>query len=246
MPKLTHTNDAYGHEIYDYLSGNFNAYEIVERDDGYIDISSGPSSYFAEYKNWISNEKKAIKLAKGKVLDIGCGAGRVMKYLDGNGFEVVGLDYSPLAIKTCRERGFSALVNSSITAINKQMGIFETFVMFGNNFGLFASFNRARWLLRKMYAMSSTGARIIATTCDPYGTSLPEHLAYHKLNRKRGRMCGQLRLRIRYHKYQSPWFDYLLVSVKEMEKILKGTGWQISEIFDKNTPLYSVVLTKKD
>lgn len=244
MSKISTSQDAYGYEILDYLNGVPHIYEIVERDDGYIDISSGPKSYFAEYKNWSSNEKKAIKFARGRILDIGCGAGRVLLYLKNKGCDVAGLDNSPLGIEVCRKRGIKKLFCRPATQIGSDMGQFDTFVMYGNNFGLLGSFKRARWMLRKMYHMSLQNARIIATSCNPGDTTLKEHLQYHKLNRKRGRMIGQLKLRIRYKKYCSTWFDYLMVSEKEMRKILKGTGWVLTKVFDENKPIYSVVIEK--
>jgi len=41
--------DAYGHEFVDYLNG-ITGSEIVERDDGYIEVSVAARDYFAEYK----------------------------------------------------------------------------------------------------------------------------------------------------------------------------------------------------
>ncbi|MEZ5358093.1 MAG: class I SAM-dependent methyltransferase [Candidatus Zixiibacteriota bacterium] len=244
MPKSKSITDAYGREIYDYYNGDRKAYELVERDDGYIDLSTGPSVYFAEFKNWSANEKQAIKFARGRVLDLGCGAGRVLLHLKSKGLDAAGLDTSPLALDVCRKRGLTNLYQRSITKMGKDMGQFDTFVMFGNNFGLFGSFKRARWLLKKMYNLSSDNARIIATTCDPGNTTFEPHLQYHKLNRKRGRMIGQIRLRIRYRGYKSSWFDYLLVSEKEMRDILKSTGWELKKVFDVNAPIYSVVIEK--
>ena len=73
--------------------------------------------------------------------------------------------------------------------------------------------------------MTSSKGRIVAMSSDTYRTDNPDHLAYHARNRERGRMSGQLRLRVRYKKYAMPWFDYLIVSKVEMESILEGTGW---------------------
>ncbi|MDG6899020.1 MAG: class I SAM-dependent methyltransferase [Nitrososphaerota archaeon] len=42
---------------------------------------------------------------KGKVLDVGCGAGRVALYLQGWGLDVVGVDNSPFALRVARLRG---------------------------------------------------------------------------------------------------------------------------------------------
>jgi hypothetical protein len=93
--------------------------------------------------------------------------------------------------------------------------------------------------------MTPDEARIIAETRDPYGTDDPCHLAYHKLNRKRGRMSGQLRIRIRYKTYATPWFDYLLVSKDEMRAILDGTGWQVTRFMDTADPAYVAAIIGK-
>ncbi|MDP2650044.1 MAG: methyltransferase domain-containing protein, partial [bacterium] len=50
-------------------------------------------------------EKDAMKFAGGRVLDIGCGGRRHSLYIQKKGFDVVGIDNSPLAIKISRLRG---------------------------------------------------------------------------------------------------------------------------------------------
>ena len=58
-------------------------------------------------------------------------------------------------------------------------------------------------------------------------------------------MSGQLRIRIRYKDYASPWFDYLFVSVKEMNGILSNTGWKISQLFsDSDGPAFVAIIEK--
>ena len=65
--------------------------EVIERDDGYIDVADGKKWYLSDYKNWSGREKRALKLARGRVLDIGCGAGRHSLYLQQKGFDVTGM-----------------------------------------------------------------------------------------------------------------------------------------------------------
>ena len=96
--------DAYGQEMWAYYKGK-EVFEIVERDDGYIQASATTKVYFSEYEDWRSSEKKAMEFVKGKVLDIGCGAGRHSLHLQKKGFEVLGIDVSPLAIKICKLQG---------------------------------------------------------------------------------------------------------------------------------------------
>ena len=58
-------------------------------------------------------------------------------------------------------------------------------------------------------------------------------------------MSGQLRIRVRYKKYVTPWFDYLIVSKDEMEDILEGTGWRVKNFLDSNSSAYISVIEKE-
>lgn len=236
--------DAYGHGLLDYFSGK-PAVEIVQRDDGYFNASQGFGGYFTDYKDWSRHCKRAIKYVRGRVLDIGCGAGRHSLYLQKAGFDVLGIDNSPLAIKVCRRRGLKRARVLSITQVTSKLGKFGTILMLGNNFGLFGSFKRARWLLRRFKGVTSENAHIIAESNDPYKTEEPEHLAYHRFNRKRGRMGGQIRMRVRYRVYATAWFDYLLVSKDEMQGILAGTGWAVKRFIDSAGSAYVAVIEKQ-
>ena len=97
--------DAYGHQMYDYLRKIREVSEIVERDDGFFAVSTGAKYYFSEYRSWHDRERKAMRYVTGRVLDVGCGAGRVSLYLQKKGFDVLGLDVSPQAIRVCKIRG---------------------------------------------------------------------------------------------------------------------------------------------
>jgi len=238
--------DAYGQEVWAFFQKK-KSYEIVERDDGFIDLSGGaPAAYFAEFKDWPKIQKQAIKFAKGKVLDIGAGAGRVSLYLQKQGFDVTAIDNSPLAIKVCKKRGVKHARVLPIERINVfKPSTFDTIIMFGNNFGLFGSFKKAKTLLKKLHRITNPNALIIAESNDPYKTDDPVHFAYHKFNKKRGRMSGQLRIRIRFRNYIGDWFDYLLVSKDEMKKILKDTGWRIKKFIDSDNYMYCTIIEKE-
>lgn len=238
-------HDAYGQEVYDFYQGQ-PVQEIVEREDGYIDISGGPSTYFAPYEAWPPVQQEAIGLAHGRCLDIGCGPGRVCLYLQAKGHEVVGIDNSPLAIETAKLRGVKdAWVLPITQASRKALGVFGAIVMFGNNFGLFGNPQRARWLLRRFYGMTTADGRILAESRDVHDTSNPYHLKYLEWNRQRGRLVGQIRIRIRYKNLIGPWFDYLMVSPAEMANIVAGTGWQIGRLFQQEgEATYTAVLEK--
>ena len=230
--------DAYGQEMWACYKGE-RASEIVERDDGYFDaFFPSPKMYFSEYDDWHPVEKRAVELVNGRVLDVGCGAGRHSLYLQEKGFDVLGIDNSPLAIKVCKLRGLKKAKVMPIEGVNFKPDSFDTIIMMGNNFGLFGSFKKAQKLLKKFHKMTSKNALIIADTRDPYKTDNPDHLEYHRLNKEKSRMGGQVKIRVRFRKYVGRWFDYLMVSRKEMKEILKGAGWKVKKFIDSDDAEY--------
>jgi SAM-dependent methyltransferase len=240
---LEDSQDAFGHGIYDYFSGR-PAHEIIERDDGFFSVSSGPEFYFRQYEEWPESDREAMKHVRGRVLDIGCGAGRHSLYLQGQGFDVVGIDNSPLAVHVCKARGLRDARVLSITQVSRKLGIFHTILMMGNNFAVVGNRKRARWLLRRFYGTTSEAARIVAQARDPYQTERPEHLAYHARNREEGRMSGELKIRVRYRKYVTPWTDFLLVSQDDLEEILEGTNWGVERFIEDQQGGYVAILEK--
>jgi SAM-dependent methyltransferase len=241
---LRSDQDAYGHAMYDFLRGK-GGQEIVEYDDGFIFSTGGPSFYFAEYPEWSAAERKAMRSVVGRVLDVGCGAGRVGLHLQARGHDVLGIDNSPLAVRVARERGMEQVRVLPISEIDGSLGTFDTIVMMCNNFGLAGSRAGAKRLLRTFRRITSGRGRILAASTDPRHGRSP-HRAYYQRNRGRGRMPGQIRGRIRYRAYATPWADFLLVSRAEMRSLVRDTGWRIRRFVDANDgPLYVAILEKE-
>ncbi len=219
------SQDAYGRQLLAQYEGGEPTAEIVERDDGYIDTGADPGAYFETYEDWAVEERRAMRFARGRVLDIGCGAGRHSLHLQEKGLDVTGIDNSPGAVKVCRLRGLKKVLVRSIAEIDRfKPASFDTVLMLGNNFGLLGSAAGAKRILKKLSRITSPQARIIAGTRNPYITTNPDHLRYHRLNRRRGHMPGQIRLRVRFGRAIGEWMDYLLVSPREMETLLRELG----------------------
>ena len=240
------TEDAYGQQLLAQYKGRTATAEIIERDDNYIDTGSEAGLYFFEYEQWSPLERQAIALVKGRVLDIGCGAGRHSLYLQGKGFDVTGIDNSPGAIEVCQLRGLKNAIMRPIANVDEfGPNSFETILMLGNNFGLFGDVKKAKLILGKLSRITSSEAHIIAGSRNPYMTDSPEHLEYHELNRQRGRMPGQLKMRVRFGKTVGEWFEYLFVSPEEMQEIVADTAWQIKEFIGAGEPNYLAIIGKK-
>ena len=239
------TKDACGRNFTDIYNGK-TRFEIIERDDGRIEAADARAWYLADYKDWSQREKAAMRHVRGRVLDIGCGMGRHALYLQKKGVSVTGLDFSPLNIKLCRMRGLKRTLCMPVEAISRlKSASFDTLLMLGNNFGLFGNRKKTKRLLRAMSRITSDDALIIAETLDPYRTSDPDHLAYHRRNLRRGRMAGQVRIRVRHGRLAEPWFEYLFVSKKELAGILEGTGWRLQKTIESGGPQYIALIKKR-
>ena len=235
--------DGCGRIIYDHYRGR-PAVEVVERDDGWLGpLGGAPAYYFAPFADWPAHQRRAMPLVRGRVLDIGCGAGRVALYLQDQGHDVVAIDSSPLAVKTCQLRGVRDARVLSITQVSRRLGQFDTVVMLGQNFGLFGNPRRARWLLQQRFrGLTSPRARILTETLDHYQIKDPDYRRYAAFNRRRGRPRGQFRLRVRWGHACTPWFDYLFASPREMRSIVSGTGWRVARLLKARVPVYIAVL----
>jgi SAM-dependent methyltransferase len=216
--------------------------EIVERDDGLINGLLA-ESYFCEPDQWPPYDHRALDRVRGRVLDVGVGAGRVALVLQDGGVAVTGLDISAGAIEVSRARGVRDLVHATVDQHATAGERYDTFLLLGNNVGLLEGRDRARAFLAALAGMASPGAQIIAQGTDPYGTTDPVQVGYHARNRELGRLGGQLRLRLRYRELATDWFDYLVCSLDELAELVAGTGWVLSDVDNADAPYYLVTLT---
>ena len=61
------------------------------------------------------------------------------------------------------------------------------------------------------------------------------------MNRERGRLPGQLTLRVKFEDVVGGWFDYLFASPEELADLAESTGWRIHEMTESD-PSYMAVL----
>jgi SAM-dependent methyltransferase len=203
------------------------SFEVTERDDGFIYVLDAarylrPPDRLSQIDDW------ACARAAGRVLDVGCGAGRHAIALMRRGLTVVGLDPSPGAVEVATASGVTAVRGSAEDA-PASLGRFDTVLLMGHNLGLLESRDKAAPFLEKLAGLVNPGGCLIGSGIDPYVSRTPEDLGYQARNRARGRMPGQLRIRIRDRRRSSPWFDYLALSPAELESLAAGTPWTLEE-----------------
>ena len=123
------------------------------------------SYFFRNFDEMPPLEQKALELSRGRVLDIGCGAGGHGLFLQNQKkLEVVGLDNSTGAINTASERGLLKTVNQSI--FDYKEGTFDTLLLLMNGSGICGELKKLKPLLQKLKSLLSPGGQILLDSSD--------------------------------------------------------------------------------
>ena len=219
--------DIFGDAIRDYHEGK-RPKILIQRDDGHDDMFS-PKTYFRSYKDFDLIEKRALRHVKGRVLDVGCGPGRVALYLQRKGHKVTGIDCSDVTAQVARERGVKDCRVMDVRRLQFKPGSFDTIVMFGNNFGICGTKGETKKMLRDFHKITSKNGRIIAHTMAP-GADRDVHRSYLQWNLERGRDIGHVTLIFEYKGEKGKPFEELFVSPVEMMRLCYETRWEVVDI----------------
>ncbi len=239
--------DTFGLSLLSCLKDTTTVHEL-ERDDGRIEVFE-VSWYYAPFKQWHPIEQELANRARGRILEVGCGSGRVMKHFQDEGHEIVGIDLSELAMEAARRFGAWDCRLMDARAMDFPENSFDTAALLGNGFGLGGNVDDCRKILSGLSRVVKPSSLLIATSRDPERTDNPRHLAYHELNRGLGKPIGAVRLRVNFDGDKGEWFDLLLVEIKAIDAIIKGTGWTLEKVIEARDPLdsrYGVILKNTD
>jgi len=153
----------------------------------------------------------------------------------------VAIDISPGAVEVCRRRGVLDARLLPLDKIDESLGVFDTVLLLCGNFGLAGGRDETIALLERLHSLTSPGARIVLDTVSPYEDNDETDLAYFERNRKRGRMPGQVTIRIRYDGLTTPWYDLLCVDLLELVALIEHTGWDPIFLGEDRADVYAVL-----
>jgi SAM-dependent methyltransferase len=243
LEPLRAEEDAFGRLLLDHHAGGAGD-PLLEFDDGSTGPALGPEWFFAELEQWPNAERAVFGHVHGRVLDVGAGAGRHSLEAQRHGSKVVAIDVSPGAVEVCRRRGVEDVRLLPLAAVDDSLGIFDTVLMMCGNFGLVGNAEVAAVILRRLHAMTTAQGRIVLDSVDPYVDADADEIAHQARNRARGRMPGQVTMRLRYGERVTPWYDLLNVSAAELAQLVTGTGWRVAHVVEGEPPDFYAILEK--
>lgn len=156
--------DLFGKAILDFQTNNSPENLITETSISEADEMS-IAYLFRSYQEMPKLEQKALQLAKGKVLDVGCGAGSHSLTLQNDrNLEVISIDISANAILACELRGLkNAKVQDIITLENEK---FDTILLLMNGTGIFKTLKETTIYLQKLKNLLNPNGQILIDSSD--------------------------------------------------------------------------------
>ena len=228
--------------LLDYFD-NPESVHILERDDGYFNTIR-TDTYFYGFNDWLKAEQELSRYVTGRVLDVGCGNGRSVKYFQEKGLDAVGIDLSEGAIEASKRYGAKNCVLMDAMNLDFPTDSFDTVILFGNGLGLCGL--ESKKMLERLHKVIKPDGLLLASSRDPKKTENPVHLAYHDHNRQQGKPIGFIRLRVNFGDDEGDWFDFYMLEPEEVEEFISGSGWVLERLFLFDDPVYGVVLRNTD
>lgn len=156
--------DLFGKAILDYQTNN--SPEDLITETSISDPDEMRVAYlFRNFKEMPKLEQKALQLAKGKVLDVGCGAGSHTLYLQEKGLAVTAIDISENAIKACELRGVQNCKVSNVLDWDASEK-FDTILLLMNGTGIFGTLKETTKYLQKLKSLLSKNGQILVDSSD--------------------------------------------------------------------------------
>ncbi len=163
MPVLKKQHDPIGKAVHDFFHG-ITGETILVRTDIAEDETLSPAYFFRSFDEMPVQEQEALKRCKGRVLDIGAGAGAHSVWLNNNGLDVVSIDISPLSCETMRERGLKEVFCEDIYSLYDQK--FDSILLLMNGAGVAQTLSGLPVLLDHLKNLLNPGGKILADSSD--------------------------------------------------------------------------------
>lgn len=155
--------DLFGKAILDYQTNNSPEDLVTETNISEADEMS-VDYLFRSFNEMPKLEQKALQLAKGKILDVGCGAGSHGLYLQQKSFDVTAIDISPNAIEACHLRGLKDARVMNILDLENEK--FDTILLLMNGTGIFGTLSATSNYLQKLKSLLNPNGQILIDSSD--------------------------------------------------------------------------------
>ncbi len=156
--------DLFGKAILDFQTNNSPEDLITETNISEKDEMS-VAYLFRSYDEMPKLEQKALQFAKGKILDVGCGAGSHSLSLQSDrNLDVTSIDISSNAIQACSLRGLKKAIAQDVMTLENEK--FDTILLLMNGTGIFGTLKETPNVLLKLKSLLNPNGQILIDSSD--------------------------------------------------------------------------------
>ena len=220
--------DLFGKAILDYQTHNSPEDLITETSISEADEMS-VAYLFRSFAEMPQLEQKALQLAKGKVLDVGCGAGSHALYLQEKGFDVTAIDISANAIKACELRGMKKAKVQDIMQLEGDQ--YDTILLLMNGAGMCGRLKNLPNFLQKLKSLLTDTGQILVDSSDIIymfdededgGKWIPTDVDYY----------GEVVFDITYKGEKENAFDWMYIDFNTLQNAAFANGFQCEVVLE--------------
>lgn len=236
MPLIA--QDPLGTAIQDYWNGKKNAVVQVYADQA--DPDELPVSYlFREEGEMPAREQYTLGLCKGKVLDVGAGAGSHALALQKKGIDVMALEISPKAAAVQKARGVEQVLIGDFFALTPQP--FDTLLLLMNGIGIAGTLEKLPQFLTTCTQWLATGGQILLESSDIlYLYEEEDGSVLLDLN---GAYYGELTYIMEYQQERSEPFGWLFLDFDLLQQYAQEVGLKAELLLQEEDAHYIARLT---
>ena len=229
-------NDVLGQALADYQQGAFTGKLWVHNKYGPKE-EMPVKVYFRNMDEMPELEWVALQECRGRILDIGAGAGSHALALQQMGQDVTALEISPLSAGVMQERGVSQVLcqdffqlaarrqgSPDMSAVDGDGaiagdGVYDTLLLMMNGIGLAGTLTGLRLFFRQARLLLRPGGQLLFDSSDIaylYGGNPP----------KTGDYYGEVLYQYGYKRQRSDWFKWLFIDRHTLAAIAGEEGWK--------------------
>jgi SAM-dependent methyltransferase len=238
---LSSDKDPMGNAIADYYNGNKGT--AITVNSSITENEEIPVEHLFRTKTQLPKiEKQGLKLCKGKVLDVGAGAGCHALILQQQGLDVQSIDISALAVDVMQKRGVKKALQ--IDFFDYKGETFDTILMLMNGLGIVRDLNGLTVFFEKAKTLLNKGGQIIVDSSDiVYMFMHDDGSMSVDLNAD---YYGELSYTMQYKDVIGAEFKWLYIDYETLQKQANTQGFNCRKILNGPHYDYLAVLTIAD
>jgi len=246
--------DILGQAIADYFHHSSSAKLRVhtrwgQREDGQPIGSSTEimpvTTYFRAGGDMPELEWIALQQCRGRILDIGAGAGSHSLLLQRMGMDVTALDISPLNAAVMKGRGIKKVLCRDFFKLRTRP--YDTLLLLMNGIGLTANLDGLHLFLRKAHTLLRPGGALVFDSSDVaylyYGRPPQKRPSARVGGSSSGHYYGEIFYQYEYRRQRTDWFNWLFVDKQTLRRIANKEGWKMQLLFEDKFDQYLVKLS---